>query len=145
MYIKQYDICIKDSLFKPSGRIAKKLANQSPMAYFKKQQTLERKVQRTEKKAEKRNLYKVWIYLDGKDTPFVKRVTYRLHSSFQHPVNQVEQTPENPNCSLSIWTWGIFKVKIEIEFVNGLKVNKEHTLTYGALMSDRTISWQEKT
>ena len=89
------------------------------------------------------NNYKVWIYLEGPDLPFIKRVTYRLHPTFKHQVRTIESSPSNPKCALQIWTWGIFTVKAEIEDVGGKTFELEHLLTYGEEISrDKSLTWE---
>ena len=39
-----------------------------------------------------RPLYRVWIYVDGPDLPFVDSVTYRLHPTFKEPERTVPRT-----------------------------------------------------
>ena len=132
MYAKQqYNICVKDSLFAPNATGLRKRVKSPPHAHYKRPTS------------DKRALYKVWIYLTGKDTLFVKRVKYTLHSSFKTPVSVVERAPSNPNCSLAIWTWGLFKIKVEIELVSSIKMNLEHQLSYDSSLADKTISWKK--
>lgn len=77
-----------------------------------------------------RPLYKVWIYLQGKDLPYVQRVTYRLHETFEDPVRVVERSPSNPNCELVIWTWGLFEVGVAIEDKSERIYETVHRLGY---------------
>ena len=74
--------------------------------------------------------YKVWLYLEGDDLPYVDYVTYTLHETFQNPVRTVRLTPSNPTCQLIIWTWGIFTVKATIVDKRGLTFEISHYLTY---------------
>ena len=74
--------------------------------------------------------YKVWLYLDGPDLPYVKSATYRLHPTFPDPVRTVARTPSNPNCVLEIWTWGMFNVQVEIEDKTGARYSFEHWMSY---------------
>ena len=74
--------------------------------------------------------YKVWLYLDGPDLPYVKSVTYRLHPTFPDPLRTVARTPSNPNCALEIWTWGMFNVQVEIEDKTGARYSFEHWMSY---------------
>ncbi|MBX3587797.1 MAG: pYEATS domain-containing protein [Ramlibacter sp.] len=78
----------------------------------------------------KRDHYKVWIYLAGGRVPFVESVTYRLHPSFGEPVHRVARTPANPNCSLMIWTWGVFEVHATIREKSGQVTEQTHLLSY---------------
>lgn len=119
------NIVIKDSLLDPNGQSLKS------KAYFKSPK-------------EGRELYKVHIYLEGRDLPFVKEVKYILHKSFRNPVVKVPRTLDNQNCMLTIWTWGIFTVKAEIEDVNGQILRLEHYLNYGDQINQPEIEFIEK-
>ena len=52
--------------------------------------------------------YKVWIYLEGNDLPYVDYVTYFLHPTFPDPERRIDRTSANQNCTLITWTWGTF-------------------------------------
>jgi len=87
-----------------------------------------------------RPLYKVWLYLDGNDVPFVRAVTYRLHETFAEPVRVVPRSSSNPNCQLVIWTWGVFAVRAEIQDKKGYIYKVVHVLEYESqLPSDSTM------
>lgn len=86
------------------------------------------KVHVREKKG--RKYYKVWIYLEGNDLPYVENVTYTLHETFKNPVRTVPRSPSNPNCTLVIWTWGVFLVKATIVDKQGFTYLVNHQLTY---------------
>lgn len=77
-----------------------------------------------------RPLYKVWIYLKGKDLAFVDSVTYTLHKSFGTPVRTVQRSLRNPNCQLIIWTWGVFNVGVSIRDKSGNLYQLVHELAY---------------
>ncbi|MDZ7290741.1 MAG: hypothetical protein ONB44_18565 [candidate division KSB1 bacterium] len=79
--------------------------------------------------------YKVWIFLEGLDLPYVMGVTYRLHSSFPDPNRHVKRTVTNPNCQLVLWTWGLFEIKALVEDKNG----RTHELVY-ELQYDKELS-----
>jgi len=93
--------------------------------------------------ADSKPLYKVWLYLEGDDLIFVKKAKYILHSSFKKPIHVVERSASNQNCSLVIWTWGLFNVKVEIEDINGRKFNLEHYMSYGSEIESKKINWKE--
>lgn len=76
-------------------------------------------------------LYKVTIFLDGNDLPYVESVEYELHPSFKKRFNKIERTLNNATCTFTIWTWGIFEVKAVIKAKDGSKFNLSHQLTYG--------------
>jgi transcription initiation factor IIF auxiliary subunit len=74
--------------------------------------------------------YRVWIYLEGPDLPYVRSATYTLHPTFADPVRTVERTSSNPNCALDIWTWGLFEVVAEIADKSGGRHLLRHRLRY---------------
>ena len=108
-FSRKLDIKIIDSLFDPD--------------------TSERVVS-VEKKSASRPLYKVFVYLQGLDVPYVDNVTYTLHPTFKRPVIRVDRTISNPSCKLTIWTWGLFTIRASIATSQGTILNSEHSLTY---------------
>ena len=82
------------------------------------------------RREEGRPIYKVYIYLEGFDLPYIESVTYTLHETFLHPTRTVRRTPSNPTCNLVIWTWGLFVVKALIVDIKGATYAIEHALTY---------------
>lgn len=74
--------------------------------------------------------YKVGIFLDGRDLPYVYAATYRLHSTFDGQIWTVKRRPSNPSCRLTIWTWGVFTVQADVELKSGDVVRMRHRLTY---------------
>lgn len=78
----------------------------------------------------KRPLYKVWIFLKGKDLAFVDSVTYTLHRTFDSPVRTVQRSLKNPHCQLQIWTWGVFDVGVSIRDQSGNLYRLVHSLRY---------------
>lgn len=74
--------------------------------------------------------YHIWMYLEGVDLIYVKKVTYVLHSSFRNNVREIYNTPQTPNFMLDFWTWGIFQVLIIIEDKFGDTHQYNHRLTY---------------
>lgn len=75
--------------------------------------------------------YKVWLFIEGLDLPFIKRVTYVLPKSFKNNRITVVQTIDNRKCVTPIWTWALFSIKIEIEDIGGRTFQINHQLTYG--------------
>lgn len=78
----------------------------------------------------RRPLYRVFLYLDGPDLPFVGTVTYQLHSTFANPIRTVPRTLANPRCKLEIWTWGTFRVSATIEDRKGRSWPVYHDFRY---------------
>lgn len=88
----------------------------------------------------KKKLYKVKIYIDGKDLPYVKQVKYTLHSTFgKNRVKIVKRKPGNLQCGLVIWTWGVFTVKVEIEDLKDSIIKMEHRLTFGDQLKETSV------
>ncbi len=87
--------------------------------------------------------YKVWLKLKGHALPYVKGVTYKLHPTFVNRVHFVPRTPANPNCSLPIWTWGLFDVEAEVETKGGEKIKLVHPLGYDRQLAEAGIHFKE--
>ena len=77
-----------------------------------------------------RPLYKVWIYLKGPDLPYVRQVTYFLHSSFKKNIRVVRRTATNTDCRLMLKTWGVFTIRAIIETRSEEHFEISHRLTY---------------
>ena len=108
---KELNVQVKDTVFDPN----------SP-------QSVDRKIHVREEGGT--TYFKVWLYLEGEDLPYVESVTYTLHETFRNPERNVKLTPSNPNCQLVIWTWGVFTVKAKIFDKRGLTFELSHYLTY---------------
>ena len=122
------DLQIKDTVINPNNpRAVKKLEGNYKIPKWKTPKTL----------------YQVWIYLEGKDLPLVKSVTYTLHSSFKNRTITVKRSFGKDNFSLMIWTWGTFLVKVKIQLVKDNVLYMNHYLTYGNQLKDRGISWSK--
>lgn len=74
--------------------------------------------------------YKVWLYLEGNDLPYLDRVTYVLDATFTDRNRTVTRSPSNPNCQLVIWTWGLFTVEAIITDKKDYSYEVEHLLSY---------------
>jgi transcription initiation factor IIF auxiliary subunit len=115
---KQFDIKVKDSLIDPQ-------ATTSRSAQYKDR--------------DKRPLYRVWLYLEGTDLPYVQSVMYKLHPTFPNPLLTIERTVSNPMCKTAIWTWGIFTVEATILTKTGETIAVSHRLTYGSEIEQKDI------
>ncbi|WP_075340945.1 pYEATS domain-containing protein [Tenacibaculum agarivorans] len=122
---RTYDIRVKDSIFNPHTNERKE-----GIAFFRKKG--------------KTMFYKVNLYLEGNDLPFIKKVTYHLHKTFKNRERVIERTPGNFNCKLVLWTWGLFTVKIEIEDITGRKFHLTHYLTYGNEITKGQVKWKKE-
>lgn len=94
-------------------------------------------------KAKSKARYKVWLYLEGPDLPYVKSATYTLHPTFPSPVRTVERTVSNPNCALEIWTWGIFNVLVDVEDKSGSRQRFEHWMSYDKELTKDPDQYEE--
>lgn len=83
-------------------------------------------------------LYRVYIYVSGKNVPYISDVTYHLHETFKNNVITVKRTIENPNCVLSIWTWGLFEVKAVVKDKQGHSKTYRHQLAWDKELTDNT-------
>jgi hypothetical protein len=108
MSYKQYDIRVVDTAVDPSS-------DQKIISY---------------RKGDKFPLYRVWIYLEGRDLPFVKRVTYQLHPTFNPREITVDRSAANPKCQIEIWSWGVFEIKAIVELKTEDLLELTHQLSY---------------
>ena len=74
--------------------------------------------------------YKVTLRLVGRDLPYVAFATYQLHRSFRVRTHRIDRTVSNPDCSLTIWTWGLFRVGVVIHLKSGQRIRVHHDLHY---------------
>ena len=126
---RTYEIEVKDSIFNPREASD----TEDLVAHYKRAPSRNDKTH-----------YKVYLYLEGKDLPFIRRVKYVLHRTFRNNVKIIERTTINPNCMLVLWTWGIFTVKVEIEDINGNVISIDHYLTYGDEINKEGVEWTKK-
>ncbi len=82
------------------------------------------------------SLYKVWIFLSGTDLPRVDSVTYQLHETFDNPIRIIPRTLNNLDCSITIWTWGIFQINATILDKVGRSYSISHQMNYGETLKD---------
>lgn len=127
METRTYNLFLQDSLFDP-GNVT----------------TVDRKKASYRKYAvpDSKVLYKIWIYLAGRDLPYVQSVKYHLHPSFRVREYQIEKSLSNPNYALIVWTWGIFNVKAEVQLISGETLVLNHFLTYADSISAEDIIWE---
>lgn len=85
---------------------------------------------RYRKEGQKAAHYRVFLYADGRDLPYVSSVTYHLHKTFPNPTRVVRRTPSNPRCTLKLWTWGLFDVRAVIKDKQGDEYEVFHRLSY---------------
>ncbi len=88
-----------------------------------------------------RTLYRIFIYLDGPDLPFVQAVTYFLHPTFKPSQRTVSRTPRNPTCKLELWTWGIFEISARVIDKSGDTFPLTHTLEYEREISQKGVAF----
>jgi transcription initiation factor IIF auxiliary subunit len=91
----------------------------------------------------KKPLYRVFLYLEGSDLPYVSQVTYYLHSTFSDPVRTISRTVANPRCKLEIWTWGLFRVRAVVVDKKGQSYTMYHDLSYDQAFDSGQITFAE--
>lgn len=116
------NITIKDSLFDPDRRFERFV-----------------QVRRT---GESRPLYRVYLYLEGTDLPFIQRVTYELHPTFSPRTLTVDRSLSNPFCKIDIWTWGIFTVHADLEDRQGRTSRISHHLEYASDLRESDLQYK---
>lgn len=90
-----------------------------------------------------RPLYRVFLYLEGPDLPFVKSVTYHLHETFAASIRRVDRSPSNPHCKLEIWTWGLFLLRATVHDKSGNRLNIEKQLDYDRTFQRTDIEFRD--
>jgi hypothetical protein len=73
--------------------------------------------------------YRVFIFLDGLDLPFVQHVMYRLPTAVGPP-RLVARMIDNQRCKFDIWTWGVFELIAEVVLKDGSLVPFPHQLEF---------------
>lgn len=121
--ITDKNIRIVDSIFDPNSR------DQNVVNYYK--------------GSDNRVRYKVWIFLEGRDSYYVDSVIYRLHCTFSDPVRKVKRSIANPNCCLVIWTWGVFELTTEIILKTDEKIHASHQMSYNEQLLKRDLKFVE--
>lgn len=86
--------------------------------------------------------FKVYLFLEGNDLPYVDSVTYYLHPTFKNPVKTIMRTAGNPNCSLVIWTWGLFTVRARVATKSGKVLELQHHLGYDREIKSKSLKPQ---
>jgi len=127
------NIEVRDSVFDPNLPLFEAIPSHGPGRIIPREVHV-RTVQGT-------TFYKVWIYLDGNDLPFVESVTYVLHRTFPEPYQTVRRTLSNPNCQLVIWTWGVFPIKAIVKDKTGHSREIEHNLSYDRQLREDGIRY----
>lgn len=117
--MRQRDIYIRDSVFNPSS-------DSKDVHHFP---------------SEGKTVYKVWLYLDGVDIHYVRRVKYILHKTFRNRYLTIQRKPSNVNCQLAIWTWGIFTVFAEVTCKDGSVLHLEHKLEYDKCFGESGVKF----
>jgi hypothetical protein len=120
----QLKIEVRDSVFDPDLP-----PNQARVAHYRKGENGQA-------------FYKVWLYLSGESLPYVQAATYVLHETFADPVNRIVRLPSNPDCRLTIWTWGLFEVKVTIEDKMGRIYETVHRLTYDRQLKQEGVQFK---
>jgi len=90
------------------------------------------KPQVTFRSRQRTEAFRVRLYVTGPHLPYVKAVTYRLHSTFPNPIRRVERSPSNQTCELVIWAWGTFEVGVTVEDLEGHLYDMRHPMTFAS-------------
>lgn len=84
-----------------------------------------------QKRAKDTYYYRVFLFIDGYDLPYVESVTYTFDDSFPEPTQTVRRTPQNTNCQIAIWTWQRqFTLSATIVDKKGNTYQVMHEMTY---------------
>jgi transcription initiation factor IIF auxiliary subunit len=70
----------------------------------------------------------VWIEGSEKDLDSIERVEYILHPSFRRNVRS--SASRKNKFSITIWTWGMFMIDVEIHLKDGAKEKIQYYLDY---------------
>lgn len=100
------------------------------------------KVAQVRERSSSRPLYRVFLYLDGPDLPFVRQVTYKLHETFSPDTRTVVRDISNPRCKFDIWTWGVFEVRAIVEDKQGRTFSKSRPMEYASQVSDPDVQFR---
>ncbi len=84
------------------------------------------------KKSTSSTMFKVTLFLEGNDLPFVNKVTYTLHETFKNRIKKIKRSLSNPNCTLVFYAWGTFTVKVKVESLKGDNLVISHPLQFGS-------------
>jgi hypothetical protein len=77
-------------------------------------------------------LYQVFLFLSGRDLPYVEFVEYVLHASFREPLRKVRRISNNPLCKLAVWAWGEFAMHTLVFLKNGERLNIRHEFQFSS-------------
>lgn len=79
-----------------------------------------------------RQLYHVYIRLEGVDLALVKAVYYSFDSSVSPRELSVVKSYDNPNFQCDLWLWGVFRMAATVLDVRGGEVQLSHVLEFGS-------------
>jgi hypothetical protein len=86
--------------------------------------------------------YRVFVWLDGPDLPFVDRVRWELHESFPQRHVEVARSFANQRCKLTLWTWGLFEIRAKVILKDRRELELTHMLAYDREFSDPTLKFE---
>ncbi len=86
-----------------------------------------------------RQLYHVYIRLEGLDLSLVKAVYYSFDSSVQPSRLTVVKSYDNPDCLVDLWLWGVFPMSATVVDVRGSEMELSHTLEFGSYFEPETF------
>ena len=86
-------------------------------------------------------LYRVFIYLTGRDLPFVRSVTYQLPSAIADPpVRTVVRSPAARDCRIDLWVRGSFEIRAVVEDLKDGTHELEHLLQFGQYFDEKRFN-----
>jgi len=88
---------------------------------------------------EGRQLYHVYIRLEGLDLSLVKAVYYSFDSSVSPSHLTVVKSYDNPDCLVDLWLWGVFPMAATVVDVRGGETQLSHTLEFGNYFEPATF------
>lgn len=80
--------------------------------------------------------YKVFLFIEGRDLSYVDEVTYVLHRTFKQRRRTIKRKFSNPNCQLTIWTWGLFTIDVIVKDKSGQEHSYKHEMSYDQALND---------
>lgn len=89
-------------------------------------------------------LHRVYVFLTGRDLPYVHQVIYHLPSTVTPPPQPVIRSEAVPDCRLVIWVSEPFEVQAEIEDTRGRRYRRQHFLEFERILDEeegRYIEW----
>ncbi len=78
----------------------------------------------------KKNLYRVRLWLDGRDLPQLAEARYRFPSRARLTDQPVSRRIDNPRCEIFIWAGGLLELAAELTLKDGRSYTLRHELGF---------------